>query len=53
MDEVASLREAHQLAFYIFWNIKPHFQRCALQPWRLTSCSAQAALVAAAAAVQQ
>ena len=28
LDEVASLREAHQLAFYIFWNVKPHFQRC-------------------------
>ena len=28
LDEVASLREAHQLAFYIFWNVKPHFERC-------------------------
>ena len=31
VDEVASLREAHQLAFYIFWNVKPHFQRYARQ----------------------
>ena len=29
LDEVASLREAHQLAFYVFWNVKPHFERCA------------------------
>ena len=28
LDDVASLNEAHQLAFFLFWNIKPHFERC-------------------------
>lgn len=27
LDEVASLNEAHQLAFYLFWNIKTDFDR--------------------------
>lgn len=27
LDEVASLNEAHQLAFFLFWNIKPSFDR--------------------------
>ena len=27
LDDVASLNEAHQLAFFLFWNIKPHFDR--------------------------
>lgn len=28
LNDVASLNEAHQLAFFLFWNIKPHFDRC-------------------------
>ena len=26
--EVASKQEAKRLAFYLFWNIKPYFDRC-------------------------
>lgn len=27
--EVASKQEAKRLAFYLFWNVKPYFDRCA------------------------
>jgi hypothetical protein len=28
-QEVSSKAEARRLAFYLFWNIKPYFDRCA------------------------
>lgn len=40
--ELSSKAEARKLAFYLFWNIKPYFDRCPLNPSTLThlSCSA-------------
>ena len=31
-QEVSSKAEARRLAFYLFWNIKPYFDRSALLP---------------------
>ena len=30
--ELSSKAEARRLAFYLFWNIKPYFDRCAALP---------------------
>ena len=36
-QEVSSKAEARRLAFYLFWNIKPYFDRCAGPPLWLTN----------------
>lgn len=37
-EHVTGEKEARKLAFYLFWNIKPYFTRCAILPTKAPVC---------------
>ena len=38
-EHVTGEKEARKLAFYLFWNIKPYFTRCAISCTETAGCS--------------
>lgn len=37
-EHVTGEKEARKLAFYLFWNIKPYFTRCAISRTETVDC---------------